>query len=80
MGLPARDEARNWVGWTVVDQEGAELGACTAVLADGFAVVAAIRAGLPGYAVAALALGVVAVGHVALGVLQRRLGAGLLPA
>ena len=49
-------------------------------LADGFAVVAAIRAGLPGYAVAALALGVVAVGHVALGVLQRRLGAGLLPA
>ncbi|MDP9429789.1 MAG: hypothetical protein M3Q47_13345, partial [Actinomycetota bacterium] len=34
MGLPARDEARNWVGWTVVDREGAELGACTAVLAD----------------------------------------------
>jgi hypothetical protein len=34
MGLPARDEARNWVGWTVVDREGAEVGACTAVLAD----------------------------------------------
>jgi hypothetical protein len=34
MGLPARDEARNWVGWVVVDREGAELGACTAVLAD----------------------------------------------
>jgi hypothetical protein len=34
MSLPARDEAREWVGWTVVDREGAELGACTAVLAD----------------------------------------------
>ena len=34
MGLPARDEARNWIGWTVVDREGTELGACTAVLAD----------------------------------------------
>ena len=34
MGLPARDEARNWVGWVVVDREGTELGACTAVLAD----------------------------------------------
>src|SRR3712207_6587569 len=34
MGLPARDEAREWVGWIVVDREGAELGACTAVLAD----------------------------------------------
>jgi hypothetical protein len=34
MGLPARDEAREWVGWTVVDREGAELGSCTAVLAD----------------------------------------------
>ena len=42
-------------------------------LADGFAVVASIRAGLPGYAVAALALGVVAAGHVAVGLLQRRL-------
>ena len=34
MGLPERDEARNWVGRTVVDREGVELGACTAVLAD----------------------------------------------
>lgn len=34
MGLPGRDEARNWVGWTVVDREGTELGAITAVLAD----------------------------------------------
>ncbi|HYN96878.1 MAG TPA: hypothetical protein VES42_23805, partial [Pilimelia sp.] len=34
MGLPARDEARNWVGWTVVDRDGVEIGACTAVLAD----------------------------------------------
>lgn len=34
MGLPGRDEARNWVGRTVVDREGVELGACTAVLAD----------------------------------------------
>ena len=34
MGLPGRDEARNWVGRTVVDREGIELGACTAVLAD----------------------------------------------
>ena len=34
MGQPARDEARNWVGWVVVDREGTELGACTAVLAD----------------------------------------------
>lgn len=42
-------------------------------LADGFAVVAAIRAGLPGYAAAVLALAVIAVGHAALGVLRRRL-------
>ncbi|WP_448611556.1 hypothetical protein [Geodermatophilus sp. URMC 60] len=34
MGLPARDEAREWIGWIVVDREGTELGACTAVLAD----------------------------------------------
>lgn len=34
MDLPARDEARTWVGRTVVDREGAELGTCTAVLAD----------------------------------------------
>ena len=49
-------------------------------LADGFAVVAAIRAGLPGYAVAGLALGVVVVGHVALGRVQRRLVPGLVTA
>ena len=34
MGLPGRDEARDWVGWTCVDREGIELGAITAVLAD----------------------------------------------
>ncbi|WP_100500256.1 PRC-barrel domain-containing protein [Geodermatophilus chilensis] len=34
MGLPARDEASEWVGWTVVDRDGTELGAVTAVLAD----------------------------------------------
>jgi hypothetical protein len=34
MGLPGRDEARNWVGRTVVDREGTPLGPCTAVLAD----------------------------------------------
>ena len=42
-------------------------------LADGFAVVAALRAGLPGVAVAALALAVVVAGHVGIGVLRRRL-------
>jgi hypothetical protein len=47
-------------------------------LADGFAVVASIRAGLPGYAIAALALGVVAAGHVGVGVLQRRLVGSLV--
>ncbi|MGR6967494.1 PRC-barrel domain-containing protein [Geodermatophilus sp. URMC 61] len=34
MGLPERNEAKDWVGWTVVDREGTELGAITAVLAD----------------------------------------------
>ncbi len=34
MALPGRDEARNWIGWTVVDRDGVELGSCTAVLAD----------------------------------------------
>jgi hypothetical protein len=34
MGLPARDEAREWIGWTCVDREGAELGVVAAVLAD----------------------------------------------
>ena len=48
------------------------LGFTLIALADGFVVVAALRAGLPGAAVAALAIGVVVAGHVALGVLQRR--------
>ena len=52
------------------------LGFTLIALADGFVVVAAIRAALPGAAVALLALGVVVVGHVGLGVLQRRLVAG----
>ena len=42
-------------------------------LADGFAVVAAIRGGVPGWAVGALAVGVVVVGHVTLQVAKRRL-------
>lgn len=42
-------------------------------LADGFAVVAAIRAGAPGWLVAAVALGVVVVGHVAIRLAKRRL-------
>jgi hypothetical protein len=42
-------------------------------LADGFAVVAAIRAGAPGWAVGVMAVGVVAVGHGTLQVAKRRL-------
>jgi hypothetical protein len=42
-------------------------------LADGFVVVAAIRAGAPGWAVGVLAVGVVAVGHVTIQVAKRRL-------
>lgn len=42
-------------------------------LADGFVVVAAIRAGAPGWLTGAVAVGVVAVGHVALGIAKRRL-------
>src|SRR5918997_386931 len=34
MALPGRDEAKDWVGWTVVDRDGVELGPCTTVLAD----------------------------------------------
>ena len=49
------------------------VGFALVALADGFAVVTAIRAGLPGYAVAALALGVVAAGHVGLSRVQRQL-------
>lgn len=52
------------------------LGFSLIALADGFVVVAALRAGLPGPAVAGLAVGVVVVGHVGLGVLQRRLVGG----
>jgi hypothetical protein len=43
-------------------------------------VVASIRAGLPGYAVAGLALGVIAAGHLGIGALQRRLVPALAPA
>ena len=49
------------------------LGFALIALADGFVVVAALRAGLPGPAVAALGVAVVVAGHVGLGVLQRRL-------
>ena len=42
-------------------------------LADGFAVVTAIRAGAPGWAVAVMAVGVVVVGHLALQTAKRRL-------
>jgi hypothetical protein len=42
-------------------------------LADGFAVVAAIRGGVPGWAVGAMAVGVVVVGHVTLQAAKRRL-------
>lgn len=42
-------------------------------LADGFAVVAAIRGGTPGWAVGVLAVGVVAVGHLALQFAKHRL-------
>lgn len=34
MALPDRDAARGWVGKTVVDRDGVEIGPCTAVLAD----------------------------------------------
>jgi hypothetical protein len=42
-------------------------------LSDGFAIVAAIRAGLPGWAVAVIGVGVVVVGHTALQVAKRRM-------
>ena len=42
-------------------------------LADGFAVVTAIRSGMPGWAVGVLAVGVVAVGHLSLSLAKRRL-------
>jgi hypothetical protein len=34
MALPDRDVAKAWLGKTVVDRDGAEIGACTAVFAD----------------------------------------------
>ena len=34
MTLPDRDAARDWVGKAVVDRDGAEIGVCTALLAD----------------------------------------------
>ncbi|MGK5173748.1 PRC-barrel domain-containing protein, partial [Geodermatophilus sp. CPCC 205761] len=34
MGLPDRDVAAQWVGRTVVDRDGTEIGACAAVFAD----------------------------------------------
>jgi hypothetical protein len=49
------------------------LGFTLIALADGFAVVAAIRGGAPGWAVGALAPGVVAVGHLTLQAAKRRL-------
>lgn len=42
-------------------------------LADGFAVVTAIRAGLPGWAVGVVAVGIVGVGHVSLVAAKARL-------
>jgi hypothetical protein len=56
------------------------LGFALIALADGFAVVATLRAGLPVPVVAGLALGVVAVGHVGIGLLRRRLVPALAPA
>jgi hypothetical protein len=34
MTLPDRDAARDWLGRTVVDRDGAEIGVCAALLAD----------------------------------------------
>jgi hypothetical protein len=45
-------------------------------LADGFAVVAAIRGGVPGWAVGVLAVGVVVVGHLTLKAAKRQLVPG----
>jgi hypothetical protein len=42
-------------------------------LADGFAVVTVIRSGAPGWAIAAVAVGVVLVGHVGIQLAKRRL-------
>src|SRR5687768_350563 len=34
MTMPDRDGTRNWLGRTVVDRNGAEIGVCAALLAD----------------------------------------------
>src|SRR3712207_9565905 len=34
MTLPDRDAARDWIGRTVVDRDGADIGVCAALLAD----------------------------------------------
>ena len=34
MALPERDATRTWIGKAVVDRDGAEIGVCTALLAD----------------------------------------------
>src|SRR3712207_5632744 len=34
MTLPDREAARDWIGATVVDRDGAEIGVCAALLAD----------------------------------------------
>ena len=34
MTLPDRDAARDWIGRTVIDRDGAEIGVCAALLAD----------------------------------------------
>lgn len=49
------------------------LGFTLIALADGFAVVAAIRSGAPGWAVGVLAVGVVVAGHLSLSLAKRRL-------
>lgn len=49
------------------------LGFTLVALADGFAVVAVIRAGVPGWLVAAVAVGVVVIGHTGIQLAKRRL-------
>lgn len=57
----------------------AHVGFVLIALADGFAVVTAVRLGLPGWAVGTVAVGIVACGHVGLGAAQRRLTARPVP-
>jgi hypothetical protein len=49
-------------------------------LADGFAVVTAIRSGLPGWAVGAVAVGIVGIGHFSLAAAKNRLTRAAVPA